>query len=139
MATLRLAQTARTGQLTAISAAIDAGGAAATLELYTGTIPTNADTAVGAQVLLGVCTFSYPCAASVTLDTLTFDTITGDSSADATGTATWGRVKTSAAATVFDGTVTVTGGGGVFQLTNTSITATQPITPTSGVITAPVT
>jgi hypothetical protein len=58
---------------------------------------------------------------------LTFSTITEDTSADATGTATWARVRSSDAAQGFDCDVTATGGGGVIELNTVSIVAGGPV------------
>lgn len=137
MANVRPALVARNAQLKSYRDQIDAGGAAGTIEIYDSTIPTNADTAVGAQVLLAVLTFSYPCAPDPSASTLTFSAVTQDSSANASGAAAWGRVKTSAGATVFDCSVTATGGGGVVTLNTVNILATGPVSITGGTLTAP--
>jgi hypothetical protein len=80
-----------------------------TIKIYTGTIPTDADTALGAQTLLATLTFnaaSFPAASN---GVLTAAAITDDSSADATGTAAWARIATSGATTVMDVTVGTSG------------------------------
>lgn len=135
MANIRLSTPAANAALNSLATLMDAGSGAATMDLYANTIPTNGDTAVGSQTKLGTVTFSNPCvAAPAASRVLTFDTITGDSSADASGTATWGRVKDSDGNLCFDGTVTATGGGGVITLNTTTIVAGGPITVTSGAI-----
>jgi hypothetical protein len=89
-------------RLTAVKNAIDAG-TAAIIEIYDGTIPTDADTAVGAQTKLGTLTMTATAFGSVSDAapgaTMTAATITGDSSADATGTAAWARIKTQSGGT----------------------------------------
>ena len=78
-------------------------GNGAKLRIYDGTRAASADTAVGAQVLLA-------------------GSITQDSSANASGTATWFRLVDSAGTTtVMDGSVTATGGGGDLELVTTTI------------------
>ena len=72
--------------LNALKARIDAGGAAGSIKIYTGTKPAGPGTAITNQVLLGTLALSYPCGA-VADGALTFDPITQDSQADATGTA----------------------------------------------------
>ncbi len=77
-------------------------GSAAIITIYTGTIPTDADTAIGAQTLLATLTCSAT--SGVVTDGApgglnTFNAITSDTSADATGTAAWGRMLTQAAGT----------------------------------------
>jgi len=77
-------------------------GTACIITIYTGSQPTDADTAIGAQTLLATLTCS---ATSGTVSDgapgglLTFAAITDDSSADATGTAAWCRLLTQAAGT----------------------------------------
>lgn len=95
--------------LTAIKTAIDAG-TAAIIEIYDGTQPTDADTAVGAQTKLATLTMNATAFGAVSDDTpgaiMTAAAITGDSSADATGTASWFRLLTqSGGTTILDGSV----------------------------------
>jgi hypothetical protein len=101
MANVRITLAQRNAHLDALAAAIDAG-AAATIKIYTGTQAATADTAIGAQVLLGTLTFTDPCAPAASGGVLTFSTITEDTAADNTGTATWARIATSAGTTIFD-------------------------------------
>lgn len=74
-----------------------------TLKIYDGTQPATADTAITTQNLLATLTLGNPAFGSAAAGVATANAITGDTSADATGTASWFRVLTSAAATVFDG------------------------------------
>ena len=89
----------------AVVDAIDGGAGAGTIKIYDGTIPTDADTALGAQVLLATLTFSDPAFGAASNGQATASAITSDSSADATSTATWARIATSAGTTVMDVTV----------------------------------
>src|SRR3990167_1288332 len=79
-------------------------GTAAVINIYDSTVPADADTALGAQVLLAQLTCSASVFASIVDDTpgaiATFDTITADASANATGTATFFRILTQDAGTV---------------------------------------
>jgi hypothetical protein len=61
------------------------------LRIYDGTQPTNADTAIGAQVLLAELRFSATAFGAAVAGVATANAITQDSSANATGTATWYR------------------------------------------------
>jgi len=88
---------------------IDDGAAAGTIKIYSGTIPTDADTAIGAQVLLATLTFSDPAAGAASNGVATFSAITSDTSADATGTAAWARIADSDGNTVLDCTVGTSG------------------------------
>ena len=111
-------------------------GNGALLRIYDGTRPADADTAVGAQVLLAELTCGSPFAGAAASGVLTAHAITQDSSAHASGTATWFRLVDSAGTTtVLDGSVTATGGGGDLQLVTTTITASQPVQITSFVLT----
>lgn len=112
-------------------------GTSALLRIYDGTAPTDADTAVGAQVLLAELTCNATAfAPAASSGVLTANAITQDSSANATGTAAWFRLLASNGTTVvMQGSVTATGGGGDLQLVTTSITSGQPVQVTSFVIT----
>ncbi len=133
MAILRLVTALQTACITPILTAIDAGSGAGTIEIYDGTIPATPATAVTTQTKLGTLTFSDP-AGSVTSGVLTASAITQDSSADATGTATWARIKDSTGATVGDIDITGTGGGGLLQFNTVNIVSGGPILITSFVL-----
>jgi hypothetical protein len=76
------------------------------IRIYDGTQPTNADTAVGAQVLLAELRFGADAFPAASAGLLTANAITDDASANATGTATWARILASDGTTVyFDGSV----------------------------------
>lgn len=70
------------------------------LRVYDSTQPTNADTALGAQVLLADLTLNATAFAAASAGSKAAGSITQDSSADATGTATWGTLVASTRATV---------------------------------------
>ena len=135
MAVITLSTAAKNAVLTAINDALNGGTGAATIKIYTGTKPAGPDTAITTQTLLGTLTCSDP-AGSVTSGTLTFGSITQDSSADATGTATWARLADSSGTAVVDIDVTATGGGGFLQMNTTSIVIGGPILISSFTITA---
>jgi hypothetical protein len=125
---LGLATALRTTRATAIRDAIDAG-AAGLLRIYDGVRPA---TGGSATTLLAELTLSDPCG-TVLNGVLTFSAITQDSSANNTGTATWFRIVTSAAAFVLDGSVGTSGAD--LNLTTTSVTTGQPVQVTSLVFT----
>ena len=100
-------------------------GGAATCEVYTGTKPAKPDAAVTTQTLLGTCTCSAT-AGTYANRRFTFNPITQDGAADASGTATWARFKSGADA-VLDVDISTTNGGGFMQMNNTFITASGPI------------
>jgi hypothetical protein len=131
MSIVRVNTALRVAAATALRDAIDAGSGAGTVKFYTGTQPADPSVAITSQVLLGTLTFSDPCGTVDGDGLLTFSGITSDSSADATGTATWARFNTSAPAAVLDCDVSATGGGGALQINTTSIVAGGPISITS--------
>jgi len=93
----------------AFTAALDAG-TAAIIRIYDGTQAADADTAVGAQVLLAELTMSGTSFGAATDANpgalITANSITSDSSANATGTASWFRMLTqSGGTTIADGSV----------------------------------
>jgi hypothetical protein len=76
------------------------------LKMYTGSQPANANTALSGQTLLGTLPFSATAFGNAVAGVATANAITPDSSADASGTATWFRVlKSDGTSVVFDGTV----------------------------------
>lgn len=86
----------------ALSALFDNGY----LRIYDGTQPTNADTAVGAQVLLAELRFNADAFPAASAGVLTANAITGDAAANATGTATWFRaLQSNGTSVIMDGSV----------------------------------
>lgn len=113
---------------TMVNAEADAVGNALNsgyIRIYDGTQPTNADTAVGAQVLLAELRFAADAFPAAVAGVLTANAITDDSSANATGTATWARILASDGTTVwFDGTA---GTGTVNVVLNTASIVTGAV------------
>lgn len=62
------------------------------IRIYDGAQPTDADTAVGAQVLLAELRFAADAFPAAVAGLLTANAITSDPSANATGTAAWARI-----------------------------------------------
>jgi hypothetical protein len=89
----RLGAATRNAAVDGITAQIGASGK---LRIYDGTQPTDADTALGAQNVLAELALSADAFGDSASGTATANAITSDSSADATGTATWGSFLTSA-------------------------------------------
>jgi hypothetical protein len=76
------------------------------LRIYDGTQATDADTALGSQVLLAELTFNSTAFAAASAGSAAANAITADSSANAPGTATWFRCVASNGSTVLcDGSV----------------------------------
>lgn len=115
---------------------IDAGPAAGTVQIRTGAQPASAGS-VATGTLLGTLTLSDPAFGDAVNGTATAGAITGDSSADASGTAGWFRVLDSTGATVMDGAISEAGGGGEMILDKTAIVAGGTISVTSWTVTQP--
>ncbi len=115
--------------------------AQASLSIYSGTVPANVDTALGAQVVLAELEMSNPAfgaaADSAPGGTATASAITDDSSADATGTASFFRIFNRNNVAVIQGTVTATGGGGELELNTISIQISAKVEITSLTVTMP--
>lgn len=120
-----------------ITTAVDAGTGAGVIRLYSGTVPANANAALSGNTLLAELTCSDPASAAANNKTLTLNAITQDSSADATGNATFFRVFDSSNNVVVQGTVSAVGGGGDLQMNTVSVVAGGPVQITSCTFTLP--
>lgn len=134
MAVMKLVVGLRSAIAQLIVDAIDAGTDAGIIEFYDGAQPAGPATAVTTQVLLGTLTCSDP-AADVAAGVITFAAVTQDSAADASGTASWARVKDSSGAAVADFDVTNEAGTGAIKVNTVTIYAGGPIQMTSFTIT----
>ena len=106
-------------------------GANALLRIYDGTRPATGGTAT---TLLAELACNATFAPGASGGVLTLNAITQDSSANATGTATWFRiVKSDGTTHALDGSVGTSGSD--LNLTTTSIVATQPVSVSSFVLT----
>lgn len=132
---INLSAAAANAACNAIVDLIDAGSGAGTLRIYDGTKPAGPGTAITDQNLLAELTFSDPAFGNASNGVATASAITQDSSANATGTATWFRILDSDATAILDGTVGTSGAD--LNLVTTSITATQPVQISSLTVTIP--
>lgn len=118
----------RNAQLDAITSQISTSGL---LRIYDGSRPATGGTAT---TLLAELALSATAAPGASSGVLTFSTITNDSSADATGTATWHRFATSGGTAKIDGSTGTSGAdlnfntvsfvsGAVIAVTSYTITA----------------
>lgn len=128
--TVGLATALRNSRLNLIRDAIDAGAGAGFLRIYDGTRPATGGTAT---TLLAELTYTDPCAPNASGGVLTFSSITPDSSANASGTATWGRAVDSTGAFVKDFSVGTSGAD--LNLNTTTITAGVQVSCTSAALT----
>lgn len=137
----RISNAAAKAACDAIVDRLDLGTGTATglLRIYDGTQATDPDTAVGAQVKLAELTLSNPAfgaaADAAPGGRATASAITADSSADATGTASWFRAVDRDGVAVIDGSVgTATAD---LILGSVSITAGVNVSVTSWTVTVP--
>lgn len=84
-------------------------GASSLIRIYSGTVPANVGTALGAQVLLSELACSATAFAAAASGALTANAVSNDAGADAAGTGTFFRHRTSAGVAVIQGTVGTTG------------------------------
>ena len=118
----------RNAQLDAITTF---AGGSCLLRIYNGSRPSTGGTPT---TLLAELTCNATFAGAAASGVLTLNSITQDSSANATGTATWFRiVKSDGTTHVMDGDVGTSGSD--LNLVTTSIVATQPVSISSATIT----
>ncbi len=126
--TLAYSTTLRNAKLDAITTAVGASGK---LRIYDGSRPA---TGGSATTLLAELTLNATFAPGASSGVLTLNSITSDTSADATGTATWFRIVTSGGTFVIDGSVGTSGSD--LNLNTTSIVSGATVAVTSFTITA---
>ena len=129
---LGIAVAVRNTRMDAIKDAVDAGAGAGVIKIYDATRPSTGGTPT---TLLAELTFTDPSFPAASSGAITASAITGDTSADNTGTATWFRLETSVGGFVLDGDVGVTSSGADLELNSVSITAGVAVDITSMVLT----
>lgn len=72
------------------------------VRIYSGVQAADADTAIGAQVLLAELALNADAFAAAVAGSAAANAITADATADATGTATWARFTTAGGVACFD-------------------------------------
>lgn len=87
----------------------DAGAGAASLRIYDGTPPATADTALSGNTLLAQLAMSDPAFGAASNGVATASAISDDTSANATGTASFFRILDSNAVVIIQGTVGTSG------------------------------
>ncbi|URF02959.1 hypothetical protein [Cupriavidus campinensis] len=128
--TIGMSTALRNARLDAITTA---AGASAKLRLYTGTRPATG-AAITSQTLLAELTCGATFAPAASGGVLTLNAITGDSSADASGTATWARLLKSDGTThVLDMDVGTSGAD--FNMNSNVISAGAAVSITSATLT----
>lgn len=128
---LKYAVTLKNDKLAQITADIGASGL---LSIYSGTQPTNPDTALSGNTLLAQLPLSATFAPAPSGGVLTANAITTENSANATGTATWGTLTTSGGTRKVDFSVGTSGAD--LNLNTTSIVAGASVAVSSLTITS---
>jgi hypothetical protein len=123
--------TLRNAHLDAITAAIGSNGL---LRMYSGTQPADADTGLSGNTLLAELALSSTAAPSASGGVLTLNSITPDSSADNSGTATWGSLTASGGTRIVDFSIGTSGAD--LNLNTVSIIAGAQVSVSSFAITA---
>lgn len=128
--TTKISNAAATAEADALAGLLDNGY----LRIYDSTggtgQPATVDTALGSQVKLAELRFANPSDAGATNGVITFSGLTADSSADATGTATWFRAfKSDGTTAVWDGNVSTS--GATLNLNSTAIQSGAEVSVTS--------
>ena len=124
----QLTQAVVSAQADVLARVLDSGF----LQIYTGAQPATADASISSQVLLAALRFNTTSAPAAVNGVLTFNALTADSSADATGTAAWFRAFAADGTTpVLDGTVGATGSGSNLELSTASIVSSARISVSS--------
>lgn len=122
----RITNAVRSLQALAIDQEFDNGY----IRIYDGTRPAGPSTAITSQVLLAELRFAATAVSSESNGVLTFAAITKDTSANATGTATWARLLKSDGTTAI-ADIEVGASGANLNLSTTSITAGVEVDITS--------
>jgi len=135
LANFRITTASRSVCADALVDLIDAGAGAGTIKIYDGTQPAGPDTAITTQTLLATLTFSDPAFGAAASGSATASAITDDSSADATGTATWARIADSDGLAIFD--CDVADAGATLNLNTVSLVAGGIVRITSFTVTMP--
>jgi hypothetical protein len=106
------------------------------LRIYDGSQPANADAAIGGANLLAELTMNATAFGASVAGVATANAISGDTSADLTGTAAWFRVwKSNGTSPLWDGTVGATGSGSDLELATVSIVAAAAVNVTAFTVT----
>jgi hypothetical protein len=108
-------------------------GSSGLLKIYTGTQPAGPDTGLSGNTLLATLALSSSAFASASSGVLTANTISDDTNAAATGTATWATFTTSGGTRIMD--ISVGTSGADLNLNTTAIQAGARVSVTSYTLT----
>lgn len=137
MSITKISNAAAIAAVDALTALFNVGGAGY-IEIRTGTMPADVDTAA-TGTLLGTCVLSNPAFAGATDNAgsaqAVANAITQDASADAAGTATWFRAYDNSGNAIIDGDIGIGGSGAAMIINNADIALNDTIDVTAWTIT----
>jgi hypothetical protein len=135
--TIRLPIASRNVAANAVADLVDAGSGAGLVRVYSGSQPASADLAA-TGTLLAAFTLNDPAFGSAVAGTATLVVSPALSTTGlAAGDAGWFRVVDSTGATVLDGSVTATGGGGDLIMSTITVSVGLTLQLTAGTTTMP--
>lgn len=133
---VRLPTASRNAAADAVVDLLDAGAGAATIQIRTGSQPASAnDAATG--TLLVTFTMADPAFGAASAGVATAASVPRTATGAAAGTAGWARALDSTGATVVDGSVTATGGGGDITMDTTTVSVGLTVNLTALTVTMP--
>lgn len=133
--TIRLPVASRNTAANAIADLVDAGAGSGIIRIYTGSQPASADLAPTGTLLATFTTNdpAFGAAGTGTANLIVVPAIT--TTGAAAGDAGWFRLLDSTAATILDGSVTATGGGGNLIMSTVTVSVGLTLQLTAGTIT----
>jgi len=135
MSNLRLATATRNAMMDAVETLVDTGSGAATVKLYSGTQPVDANTGLSGNTLLATFTLDDPAFGTSSSGTITLAGVPRATTGVAAGTATWFRMANIGAATICDGDVGTA--SATLILNTTTISIGVAVSITAGSLTQP--
>lgn len=140
MANTKIANAQALTACDAVVDALDGGTGAGKLQIYSGSQPAGPDASIGGATLLAELTLSDPAFGAAADDApggkATANSISDDTSANASGTAAWFRAVTSDGTAVIDGDAG-TGTGADLTLDSASISSGATVSVSSWTVTMP--
>jgi hypothetical protein len=135
--TIRLPVASRNAAANAVADLVDAGAGSGLVRIYTGTQPASADLAA-TGTLLATFTTNDPAFGAAGTGTANLIVVPAISTTGvAAGNAGWFRLLDSTAATILDGSITATGGGGDLIMSTITVSVGLTLQLTAGTITMP--
>jgi len=135
MTNLRLATATRNVMMDAVNTRVNVGSGAATVKVYSGTQPADANTGLSGNTLLATFTLDDPAYGSSSAGVITLAGVPRATTGVAAGTATWFRMESSDPFTILDGDVGTS--SATLILNTTTISIGVAVSITAGTLTQP--